>query len=96
MNENEVGAKLPQYQSHKIVGALRIKEILRGGVGDPNAESDGSAYLAVEEPGFGPIHVSREYMQKHQPHVGGYFVVYPDGYESFSPKEAFESGYTRV
>lgn len=37
-----------------------------------------------------------EYMQKHQPRAGGYFVVYKDGYESWSPAEAFEEGYTRV
>ena len=28
--------------------------------------------------------------------VGGYYVVYEDGYKSFSPAEAFESGYKRV
>ena len=26
--------------------------------------------------------------------VGGYYVVYEDGYKSFSPAGAFESGYT--
>ena len=29
------------------------------------------------------------------PHVGGYYVLYEDGYESFSPAKAFEEGYTR-
>ena len=28
------------------------------------------------------------------PEVGGYYVVYEDGYKSFSPAGAFESGYT--
>ncbi|MCK9988658.1 MAG: hypothetical protein AzoDbin1_05130 [Azoarcus sp.] len=28
--------------------------------------------------------------------VGGYYVVYEDGYKSFSPAIAFESGYTRI
>lgn len=37
-----------------------------------------------------------EYMNKHQPQIGGYYVKYADGYESFSPAEAFESGYTKV
>lgn len=27
--------------------------------------------------------------------IGGYFIRYDDGYESYSPKEAFESGYAR-
>ena len=34
------------------------------------------------------------YMHKHKPEVGGYYVVYEDGYKSFSPAGAFESGYT--
>lgn len=28
--------------------------------------------------------------------VGGYYVVYEDGYESWSPAEAFEKGYTLI
>lgn len=39
--------------------------------------------------------VSEEYMNKHEPYVGGYFVRYNDGYESFSPAEAFEGGYVQ-
>jgi hypothetical protein len=40
--------------------------------------------------------VSGEFIAKHKPVVGGYFVVYEDGYESFSPAKAFEEGYTLV
>ena len=40
--------------------------------------------------------VSGEFMAKHKPVVGGYFVVYEDGYESFSPARAFEEGYTPI
>lgn len=47
----------------------------------------------VEFPSFV---VSAEYLAKHKPVVGGYFVVYVDGYESFSPATAFEEGYTRI
>ena len=35
-----------------------------------------------------------EYVAKHKLEVGGYYVVYEDGYKSFSPASAFESGYT--
>jgi hypothetical protein len=28
--------------------------------------------------------------------IGGYYVVYEDGYKSFSPASAFENGYTRL
>jgi hypothetical protein len=30
------------------------------------------------------------------PSVGGYYVVYDDGYKSYSPSEAFEGGYTKI
>jgi hypothetical protein len=43
-------------------------------------------------PGY--IYVSKEYMEKHNPEIGGYYVKYVDGYESFSPSEAFEEGYS--
>lgn len=43
-----------------------------------------------------PANMSREWMNKHKPVVGGYLVLYDDGYCSFSPAEAFESGYTRI
>jgi hypothetical protein len=40
--------------------------------------------------------VSRAYLAKHAPVIGGSYVRYEDGYESFSPAAAFESGYTKV
>jgi hypothetical protein len=35
-------------------------------------------------------------MEEKHAHVGGYFVVYDDGYTSYSPAAAFESGYSRI
>jgi hypothetical protein len=46
--------------------------------------------------GFQLAHVSVKWMEKNNPQAGGYFVRYEDGYESFSPAAAFESGYTRI
>jgi len=37
--------------------------------------------------------VGKEWIDKHQPKVGGYFVEYEDGYRSYSPADAFEKGY---
>jgi hypothetical protein len=61
-------------------------------------ESHASAHGLIfpEEPGIAPIEVSRDYIIKHNPMAGGYYVVYQDGYKSYSPAEAFESGYTRI
>jgi len=54
------------------------------------------AIITPEESGFTPFVVKAAYMWKHQPVVGGYFVTYKDGYQSFSPAGAFEEGYSRV
>lgn len=45
---------------------------------------------------YAPFEVSAEYFAKHKPESGGYFVVYADGYQSYSPAKAFEEGYTRI
>jgi hypothetical protein len=54
------------------------------------------AIITPTEEGFAPFTVSAEFVAKHKPEVGGYFVVYEDGYTSFSPAKAFEEGYTRA
>ena len=79
---------MPIYQSHKKVYALKIASI--------GINHDGSATIVSEEPGYGGIEVSSAYVSKHEPKAGGYYVVYEDGYKSWSPAEAFESGYSRV
>lgn len=82
--------ELPLYKCHKEVHAGKIKDIF----GTP--EGDGALYLDIGEPKTIPVKVSREYMIRHRPKRGGYYVRYEDGYESWSPAEAFEGGYTRV
>ena len=42
----------------------------------------------------GQVVCSAEWVFKYAPHVGGYFVRYKDGYESYSPAAAFEEGYS--
>lgn len=46
------------------------------------------------EQGYAPFFVDEEYVRKHNPVAGGYYVVYEDGYKSWSPADAFEKGYT--
>ena len=79
----------PQYQSHKVVGALKIKQIIASvkGLG---------ATIVPEDENYGAFEVSDEYMTKHKPKEGGYYVVYQDGYESWSPADVFEKGYTKI
>jgi hypothetical protein len=90
--------EMPRYQSHKQVWALKIKAIDFDidAANKENRETDGSAIITPEEEGYAPFKVKHEFVRKHDPKVGGYYVVYKDGYTSFSPAEAFEEGYTRV
>lgn len=91
-------AEMPKYQCHKKVWALKIKDIVRitaesftGG----GAHFDG-AMIYPDGTGYAPFAVDEAYMTKHKPEVGGYYVVYDDGYKSFSPAKAFEDGYTLI
>lgn len=55
-----------------------------------------NALITPAEAGFVDFCVEADYLRKHKPEVGGYYVVYEDGYKSFSPAKAFEEGYTRL
>ena len=53
-------------------------------------------WITPEDTKYAPFKVGLEYMHKHKPYVGGYYVVYADGYKSFSPADVFENGYTKL
>lgn len=82
-----VMVKLPEYQCTKKVYALKIKEMTN--------END-QDYIVAEDPKFAPIPVDKEYMKKHEPQAGGYYVIYKDGYKSWSPAKTFEEGYELI
>jgi hypothetical protein len=86
--------EMPQYKCHKAVWALKIAQIEHQH--DPGAETDGSAILIPYDESYAPFRVDQEYMLKHKPEVGGYYVVYKDGYKSFSPADVFEDGYILI
>lgn len=88
----EAQAQMPRYKCHKEVRALKIKAIK---LNVPDKVSTG-AQITPEESGYAPFQVDAAYVDKHKPAVGGYYVVYDDGYKSFSPAKAFEEGYTRL
>jgi hypothetical protein len=81
--------RIPRYKCHKVVGAVKIEAILRDA-------SRAGATITPADHSIEPFFVDAEYIAKHLPHVGGYFVLYDDAYESFSPAQAFESGYARI
>jgi hypothetical protein len=86
-------AELPRYRCHKEVWALKIGAIH---MDHPACVLPGDAMLTPTDTRYAPFLVRREYIEKHSPHAGGYYVVYKDGYKSFSPADAFEDGYTRI
>ena len=90
--------EMPRYKCHKEVWALKIANCERDSekAHEENRETDGSAIITPHDDGYAPFRVDYEYMRKHNPQVGGYYVVYQGGYKSFSPAEAFEAGYTRL
>lgn len=83
---------MPRYKCHKEVWALKIEQTSYDT--KDGEESDGSLLLTFENRDYAPIRVDRDYVRKHRPQPGGYYVIYKDGYRSYSPAQAFEEGYT--
>lgn len=85
-------AEMPRYKCHKIVHALKIERM--------DWHDDGTATLIVSD-GFVAIVVDSALVARIRLGSGpaddlGYYVVYADGYVSWSPTKAFEDGYDRM
>jgi hypothetical protein len=80
--------ELPRYRCHKEVWALKIKAV--------EIKPDGMAILTPCDQRYEAFLVEKEYVDKHKPVADGYFVVYQDGYKSWSPAGPFESGYKGI
>lgn len=85
--------EMPIYDCHKKVRALQIEEV-KALIGHPQFSPEGSLLLIFVDKGYEPVKVFPDWAKKHRPEPGGYYVQYEDGYTSFSPQLAFESGYT--
>lgn len=87
--------EMPKYTCHKQVHALKISIIQLDSdlAKEQNRETTGGALIYPKDEGYAAFSVDAEYVNKHKPVAGGYYVVYKDGYKSFSPAEAFEDGY---
>jgi hypothetical protein len=97
-----VQREMPRYKCHKEVWALKIAEVDFDyeAASEQGRETDGSATITPVEEGYASFKVDANFVNKHwrftprRQIVGGYYVVYSDGYKSFSPAKAFEEGYT--
>lgn len=89
-------AEMPRYRSHKQVWALKIAAV--------EIHANGTATVAPADGRYAQLDVDQDYVSKRFPAGGwealekdlGYYVVYEDGYKSWSPTAAFEDGYTRL
>jgi hypothetical protein len=91
MDNDQAQAEMPRYKCHKEVHALKIARVRPIGEGD-----DRQWEITPSEKSYAPFIVDFAYVRKHDPQIGGYYVVYDDGYKSFSPGKAFEEGYVRL
>lgn len=88
---NETTRELPRYKCHKEVHGLKIEKIV--------VNRNGSLDVSFELEGFEPINLVGDVVPRFAKSGNddlGYYVVYEDGYISWSPTEAFENGYTRI
>ncbi len=79
---------LRAYRCHKVVHAGKIMEFGKQGF-DTKLIIQGADELT-------DIIVQQEWIDKHDPMVGGYLVFYSDDYMSYSPAAAFEGGYNII
>lgn len=88
--------ELQTYRCHKVVRAAKILRITEGP--QETTFKEGSLLLWLGETLADAVEVGyREYVLRHDPQVGGYYVEYDDGkYASFSPAAPFEAGYTPI
>ena len=77
-------AEMPRYQSYKKVWALKIAVV----------EGPNPWKITPEDERYSPIECDSKMFSRYIPVPGDYYVVYDDGYKSFSPRKAFEEGYS--
>jgi len=79
-----------KYKSHKEVWASKIINI------EPDPKAVGGYYVRAEK--MVGEYVPKDFFARSgEPSADlGYFVKYEDGYTSWSPTDAFESGYTEI
>lgn len=79
--------EMPRYQSHKKVWALEIERV------DP--ANGAGRVISFRDAGYAPTEIPEDTFARYQPGPGDFYVVYADGYQSFSPRKAFLDGYSK-
>jgi len=91
LDSEAIKAQLPRYQCHKVVQAVKIGSL------EVNPYA-GSVMIVPADPKLLPFHTRADFDERYfgTAEDRGYFVLYEDGYESWSPSEVFENGYARI
>jgi len=79
---------MKKYKCHKEVTAAKI-DLIQCMLG---CETE----LVMQDDGSNKLVCNGDFVARHHPQEGGYFVEYEDGYQSYSPANTFKSGYTLV
>ena len=87
---SDQGKTLPVYQCHKKVHALKI--------GDIEIFDGQTAVIKPANPEYAEFRTVPGWAARYKGARSdpGYYVVYEDGYTSWSPTQAFERGYSLV
>lgn len=88
MNASHQGVGLKLYRCHKEVAAMKIEHVI--------LKATIAAGCRLQFKTGTEITCDGDYLLKHNPLPGGYYVRYEDGYESFSPAGPFEKGYSEI
>ena len=86
--------EFPKYSCH--IRAARIVGVEPLSTPHLLLETDPKAFGPPEDVPTVQQAVTPEWLEKNKPQAGGYFVVYADGYTSYSPGKAFVDGYTLI
>lgn len=86
----QAATPMPKYRCFKEVWALRIASVTLDRV-DRTTDENQIVTVAFDDKVFAPITINL--FGKPTPSAGWYYIVYEDGYKSFSPARAFEEGY---
>ena len=85
--DESVQVRLPRWKCHKSVYADKIVE-----VSDEAFVTGVGAYISLVDNDLG----NRVRAGEKKPQVGDYYVVYDNGYASWSPAQPFEESYSRI
>ena len=84
---------LPRYRCHKVVEAMKITRVVEHTI------EGRMRWMLLDDEGH-RVDVGADWMERlpgpFDSPLGGYYVRYEGGYESWSPPGAFEGGYTRI